>query len=786
MRDKFNREALFGRDDELLRIESTLESMSGVELPPGKVLLLAGNSGVGKSAIAQLVLESAEQRGFDTYRIACEPFHEGMSFFPVRELVRQLADGRTISEAVGDLYGPTSPQADIAAVSDSTSVDPTSRREALVATFTNAILGRFRMPEARPMVIFIDDLEHLDAGSADALICLIARISEGPVLVLGAYRTDLVTTSSHPLKTVITSGRRASGTLEVLPLDVFSNRALPSLTEVMLDGPCDLPLGFYDKLYRETEGNPLFIREVLRTLQSTVAGGSPPLQQRDGCWYFEGPIELWAIPPTVEDVIASRLDLLDPDQRSELEIAAVIGRRFAFEVFNALMESGEDDLLMHLENFLGFDLIRELDNDDDSFEFSHGKIRDVLYSSLSGLRRRRIHGQVAGVLREMQGVTNEDWDALIGEHLFLAAKLADAYPYLIRAARNLRNTGSAREAAVVFRKAYAASDGAVLDVAESRQQILLEFAAALIATSETDEAAVMLDQLTTPGTPVEIRGWALNYLGDALLFDGDTDQALDAYTRCEITAEGAGMVALTCEVACDLAELHGRQHERLAGVDPAAAGRHRDRYHDYVHTAYGLVDEEIPSDLRARVLRNRAKLARVQGQLDEAASLYEAAIQTADSRIGGHRFLIPWAKTLRLAGRHDDALGAVDKVLSWSTQAGSRRSEAIALQYQGMILMTRSTTDAELGEALKSLQAAAQLHRVIGFAQGTHETEILLGELALRAGQQGQALEHFAKAVGRPIDEGSALLSAMALELEANGETDRATYLADFQLAGSE
>jgi predicted ATPase len=562
-KDRFNRAALFGRDAEILRIQSTLYSLSSVGLPPGRVLLLAGNSGVGKSAIAQFVLESAAERGFDVYRIACEPFHEGMSFFPVRELVRQLAGGRTIGEAVGDLYGPASPQADVAAVSDSTSVDPVSRREALVATFTNAILGRFRMPGARPMVIFIDDLEHLDAGSADALICLVARISEGPVFVLGAYRTDLVTTSSHPLKTVITSGRRSSETLEVMPLDGFTSRALPSLTEVMLDGPCDLPQAFYDKLYRETEGNPLFIREVLRTLQSTVAAQTPPLRQRDGCWHFEGSIELWAIPPTVEDVIASRLDLLDPDQRSELEIAAVIGRRFAFEVFNALMESGEDDLLLHLENFLGFDLIRELDNGDDSFEFSHGKIRDVLYESLSGLRRRRIHAKVAGVLREMQGVANEDWDALIGEHLFLAAKLADAFPYLIRAGRSLRSTGSAREAAVVFRKAYAASDGAVLDAAESRQGILLEFAAALIATSETDEAAVLLEQVTTPDTPVEIRAWALNYLGDALLFDGDIDQALDAYSRCEEAAKGANMVALICEVACDLAELHSLSPELI-------------------------------------------------------------------------------------------------------------------------------------------------------------------------------------------------------------------------------
>ncbi|MFP3599955.1 hypothetical protein, partial [Chryseobacterium sp. SIMBA_029] len=84
---------------------------------------------------------------------------------------------------------------------------------------------------------------------------------------------------------------------------------------------------------------------------------------------------------------------------------------------------------------------------DESFEFSHGKIRDVLYAQLSGLRKRRLHAQVAGVISNLRASSNEDWDALIGEHLYLAAKYSDAFPYLLRAARNAQATGASTEAA---------------------------------------------------------------------------------------------------------------------------------------------------------------------------------------------------------------------------------------------------------------------------------------------------------------------------------------------------
>src|SRR4051812_32470176 len=83
---------LYGRDVELAQISRTLERVSRRETSPaGAVIMLRGVSGAGKSALAEAVLEEAEHLGYDCVRTACEPFHEGMSYFPVRELVRQMA-----------------------------------------------------------------------------------------------------------------------------------------------------------------------------------------------------------------------------------------------------------------------------------------------------------------------------------------------------------------------------------------------------------------------------------------------------------------------------------------------------------------------------------------------------------------------------------------------------------------------------------------------------------------------------------------------------------------------
>jgi len=250
-----------------------------------------------------------------------------------------------------------------------------------------------------------------------------------------------------------------------------------------------------------------------------------------------------------------------------------------------------------------------------------------------------------------------------------------------------------------------------------------------------------------------------------------------AYEESLRLAEALDDVEALCEVLCDLAELHGRQYERQAGVAPASAEQHRLQYIANVEKAYTMRADLAPGPLRARALRNKAKLSRVSGDLFTAESLYRQAIDTVDSRVASHRFLVPYAKTLRRAGKPDEALGHIERVISWSTQVGSARSQAIGLQYKATILMTLAADAETFAEANATAERALHAHQSIGYAQGIRETKIVLGEIALRTGDYERGLQWLASASDTREMAHDDLLEAIAIELDANGEEDRATLI---------
>jgi tetratricopeptide (TPR) repeat protein len=266
-------------------------------------------------------------------------------------------------------------------------------------------------------------------------------------------------------------------------------------------------------------------------------------------------------------------------------------------------------------------------------------------------------------------------------------------------------------------------------------------------------------------------------MGDVLLFEGEVDQALEAYEESRRLAESLDDNEALCAVLCDLAELHGRQYERQAGIAPACAEKHRIQYVAHVNKAFAMHTNLVPGPLRARALRNKAKLSRVSGELSAAESLYRQAIDTVDSRVASHRFLIPYAKTLRRAGKADEALEHIERVISWSTQVGSVRSQAIGWQYKATFLMARAKSEESVPEANATAERALRVHQSIGYAQGIRETEIVLGEIALRAGDLERALEWFSSAAGARDLKRTDLLEVIATELDANGEEDRAAVI---------
>lgn len=779
-----------GRDSEISTFEkllASLDSISEGRVACGAAVLIAGEAGVGKSALGHAACAMASARGFNVLTVACEPFQEGMTLFPLREIARRLCQGRTVSTEMESLYGPNSQEARAALVAEDNTASPGQRRDALVATFANLLLGHAKPPNgdpAIPLVLFFDDMEHMDLGTADGLLCVLSRMTEGPLMILGAFRADLIPPAggeTHPIRPLLAAVARGGDRHHQMSIRSLPREHLRRLVESLLNGPCDFPPSFYERLFRESEGNPLFLREILRSLcapKEHEEGAAIYLQE--GQWMVGSDAAEWSIPHSVEDAIEQRLKLLSAEQRDELEKAAVIGRRFAFDVISELSKRSEDELVSYLESFLAVDVIHEIHEGDSTFEFSHGKIRDVLYQSMSSIRRRKVHANVATILQTLRPAAGENWDAMIGEHLFRAGKCSEACGFLLRGAREAADLMAAPEAINAFSKALKAGLESEFPPEEDAYKTRYELAKALKLAGRTQEAKGYFVELSLPEASARIRGWSQNHLGDIFLREGDVLSALASYEIAEALAKQAKDSALLLETTADLVELYNRETERWSGVDSERAREADELYSEYLERQIELAAYSEDNDAKARAFRNSAKRFRVRGDVLEAINCYEKALALQRPGTASHRIIVPFAKCLRLVGRHREALEHVNRVLKWARQAGVARSEAIAHQYTGLILLEMVKLEAARAdgesEALEHLQVALKMHNEIGFEQGRRETELILGEFYLHAGDMDKAMIHLQEALGshRGIDE---LVTMAAAQLRANGENARAEAL---------
>lgn len=787
---------VYGRDAEISRISGALSAVceNGAA---AKFVLIGGEAGTGKSALTGVLCEAARSRGLRVLSTACEPFHEGMSLFPVRELVRQACAGRQLSEVIGDLYGHASVEVSLASLSNNPLADPETRRDATVGTFANLLYGlaRGRDGEDQPLVVCLDDLESIDTGTADALMCLIARRGEGPLLVVGAYRTDLlgnVKTSSKALARLITAATRAADGFEHLRLDNLDVTHLPALVGSVLGGDLQFSTRFFERLHQETNSNPLFVREVLHALSAETGGEPPTIGFQDGSWRLLRTRAEWRMPESIEAAIQARLDMLDPQHRAELERAAVVGPRFSFEAMRQLSDLPSEHLLATLEELISFDLIREVQSSGDAFVFTHGKIREVLYSSMSRSRRRLVHASVAEWMLACNAVLADNWSAMIADHLYEAGRYSEACPLLLESARAAMAAFSPMEAIGVFRNAVAAGNSGGFPEGESPLRIALEEIEALKQANDYDAALELAGSalMESAGPESYERGWAHNHVGDVLRMLGRTEDAVRSYEEAEAIGRRHGFEDLVLETVADLAELSCREFEHASGTALARAAAMKRRFDHYLDEEVRLAALSQDRLARGRALRNAAKRLRMHGDLEGAIRNYEQALAFEPPGASPHRVLISYAKTLRLIGKDDRAMSVIDRVLEWSRQVGAVRSEAIARQHRGIMLFLQADAvhpdarDALLDAAASDLGMALRLHEEIEYKNGQRETLMALGERNLLAGATEDAMGCFALSMEGGL-KGNALLSAVADELTACGETGRADLVRRLAGAGA-
>jgi tetratricopeptide (TPR) repeat protein len=404
-------------------------------------VLIRGEAGVGKS---RLLAEFRAQLTTDNVRVLYVRSYEmerNLAYRPVLELLKKYLPHWLRDEAL-ELLRPF-----LSVVALLLPEIPTLAPHALAGPSLSPDQERQRMREGlarclilaaerQPAMFMFDDLHWADPSTLDLLQYAVCRgLNDGPALFAATYRPEEID-RTHPIY-ALRRDLTQSGQLIEIDLESLSPGQVTTLITQLLGTVANgLPLS--RRLFDETQGNPFYLVEVVRTLfEAGVIWIDASGQRRT---HYDEIAERWqefVLPATVREVILDRVARLERDQRDWLAAAAVIGRPFDFNLLEAVTGANSEILLAAVETFEGRHLLRE--QKDGRFDFDHDRIREVLYDELNAVRRRRLHARVAEGLERLGLGTPEDlarhylraevWDKALAYHVEAGRRAADRYIY---------------------------------------------------------------------------------------------------------------------------------------------------------------------------------------------------------------------------------------------------------------------------------------------------------------------------------------------------------------------
>lgn len=369
-----------GREVEMGRLSSSL--LAAIDGRKAELITVVGDAGVGKS---RLIREFANRAGQQArlVRGRCLPYGEGITFWPLGEVVREAAgitsdDNPRIATRRIDLLLSRSPLA-----------DERERIVERVAAAMNLSAAQFPVAELmwggrrflealaseRPVVMLVDDLHWAEETFLDFLDYMLEAVQDSPLLVLGSARHEIAERHAE------WSGAHESLLVKLEPL---SDADAGKIVEELLGA---LDENVRSRIAQAAEGNPLYVEQMVSMLVETGA-----LQRGINGWEArEGSARL-QIPPTVQALVASRLDALNTEERAVVDPASVIGLSFPMEAVSELVDEpvrpriGED-----LNTLVTKQLVRRLPEDETIYRFGHQIIRDTAYGSLLKRARAALH-----------------------------------------------------------------------------------------------------------------------------------------------------------------------------------------------------------------------------------------------------------------------------------------------------------------------------------------------------------------------------------------------------------
>ena len=669
---------LVGRAEELALL---LDAHARAQ-PDGGLAVIEGEAGIGKTRLASELMESARDRGAVVLATRCHDDEAGLPYGPIVELLRNAASGAD----AGGWPAVVPPQRlsdaslllpELASLTDEAPdplpLDGPGAQVRLLEGVAAVIGAACDGPQ--PGLVVLDDVHAADEATLDSISYLGHRLRGRSLLLVVAWRSEAVP-PGHRLRRLAAGLGRDGRTAIVSPVRL-DEAAVEQLVEAVR--PDVSAPGLARRVYVGSEGLPLFVAEYLAALH---AGGDA---EDDDLLP-----EMWGL-------LESRLGGASDVARQVLGAAATIGRSFELDVVRQASGRTDEEAVAALEELVSRGVVREVPGHEPGYDFSHEKLRALVYEQTGLARRRLLHGRVAAALSARPGGESA---ALVAQHLRLAGEQAQAAEQYRLAAEHAASLYAHADALEHFEAALALGSPDTAGLHErigDLRTLVGDYAGALASYESAAAAAADEGELAA----IEQK------LGGVYGRRGEWGRS-EARLALALDAAPAGAQALRARIVADLAlTLH------QAGRSDDAAARAAE--------ALELADDAADRQAQAQAHNMLGMLARSRGDLAGAREELERSLALADERDAARAAALNnLALVERDAGELERARELTESALALSVAHGDRHREAALENNLADLHHAAGRAD----EAMEHLKRAVAIFTEVGADEATRLPEI--------------------------------------------------------------